>query len=132
RAWLPPLGRACSLPTIPDERLTEKSPSGGHLMDDTLCLRFFLEPLQPVHRRYAALRAFFVEGLSPQAAADRFGSTYHTVRRWVPWVRASGAQGPPGRLPPFRPSRGAGGPPVRPPPRSGPDRRNLPSRIAAT
>ena len=33
-------------------------------MDDTLCRRFFLEPTQPLHRRYAALHAFFVEGLS--------------------------------------------------------------------
>jgi len=44
-------------------------------MDDTPCRRFFLEPLQPLHRRYAALRAFFVEGLPPQAIAEQFGST---------------------------------------------------------
>ena len=33
-------------------------------MDDTLCQRFFLEPDQPLHRRYAALPAYFMDGLS--------------------------------------------------------------------
>src|SRR5207253_11278680 len=38
--------------------LARKSPSvRSRLMDDTSCRRFFLEPDQPLHRRYAALRA---------------------------------------------------------------------------
>jgi hypothetical protein len=35
--------------------------------------RFFLEPEQPRHRQYEALRAFFVEGLPSAEAARRFG-----------------------------------------------------------
>ena len=70
-------------------------------MDDTPCRRFFLEPQQPAHRRYAALRAFFVDGLSPQGIAAQFGSTYDTVRSWVRDFRA---QCHAGRLPPFSPS----------------------------
>jgi Homeodomain-like domain len=67
-------------------------------MDDTPCRRFFLEPTQPLHRRYAALQASFVEGLSPQAIAERFDVTYHTVRSWVPDFRA---QCRAGHIPPF-------------------------------
>jgi hypothetical protein len=71
-------------------------------MDDTSCQRFFLEPLQPLHRRYAALRAFFVEGLSAHVIAVRFGVTYHTVRSWVRDFRAHCHTG---QVPPFLPSR---------------------------
>ena len=71
-------------------------------MDDTPCQRFFLEPDQPLHRRYAALRAVFIDGLSLQAVAEQFGSTYHTVRSWVRDFRAA-CRG--GQVPPFSPSR---------------------------
>ena len=71
-------------------------------MDDTPCQRFFLEPDQPLHRRYAALRAVFIDGLSLQAAAEQFGSTYHTVRSWVRDFRAACRAG---QVPPFSPSR---------------------------
>lgn len=37
--------------------------------------RFFLEPLNSLHRQYEALRAYFVEGVSSQEAATRFGYT---------------------------------------------------------
>jgi len=74
-------------------------------MDDTACRRFFLEPLQPVHRRYAALRAFFVDGLSLPAVAEQYGATYHTMRSWVRDFRA---QCQPGQVPPFSPSRVGG------------------------
>lgn len=37
--------------------------------------RFFLEPRHDVHRRYEALRAFYVEGLRSAEAAGRFGYT---------------------------------------------------------
>jgi len=74
-------------------------------MDDTPCRRFFLEPTQPLHRRFAALHAFFVEGLSPQVIGERFGLTYHTVRSWVRDFRA---QCRAGQIPPFSPHRTAG------------------------
>ena len=69
-------------------------------MDDTPCRRFFLEPTQSLHRRFAALHAFFVEGLSPQAISARFGLAYHTVRSWVRDFRA---QCRAGQIPPFSP-----------------------------
>ncbi len=37
--------------------------------------RFFLEPVNALHRQYEALRAYFVEGLSSARAAQRFGYT---------------------------------------------------------
>jgi transposase-like protein len=74
-------------------------------MDDALCRRFFLEPTQPLHRRFAALHAFFLEGLSAQAVGERFGLTYHTVRSWVRDFRA---QCRAGQTPPFSPHRPAG------------------------
>jgi hypothetical protein len=74
-------------------------------MDDTLCRHFFLEPTQPLHRRFAALHAFFVEGLSPQAISARFGLAYHTVRSWVRDFRA---QCRAGQIPPFSPRRTEG------------------------
>jgi hypothetical protein len=35
--------------------------------------RVFLEPADPTHRQYEALRAYFVEGLPSHAVAKRFG-----------------------------------------------------------
>jgi transposase len=47
---------------------------------------WFTTPAQVNHRRYEALRAFFVDGLSYQQAADRFGYTrwamINLVREW--------------------------------------------------
>jgi hypothetical protein len=74
-------------------------------MDDTPCRRFFLEPSQPLHRRFAALHAFFVEGLSPQAIAERFGLAYHTARSWVRDFRA---QCRAAQVPPFSRSHAGG------------------------
>ena len=42
--------------------------------------RFFLEPGNPHHRQYEALRAFFVEGLSSAKAAARFGYSVGSFR----------------------------------------------------
>ena len=64
---------------------------------------WFTTPAQVHHRRYEALRAFFVDGLSYQQAADRFGYTrwamVNLVREW----RA-------GRLELFAPPRKPGPP----------------------
>lgn len=67
-------------------------------MDDTPCRQFFVEPTQPCHRRYLALRAFFVDSQPYDAIAERFGVTYHTVRSWVRDFRA---QCQAGQTPPF-------------------------------
>jgi Transposase DDE domain len=42
--------------------------------------RVFLEPTDPTHRQYEALRAYFVEGLPSQEVAKRFGSTPGSFR----------------------------------------------------
>src|SRR5919197_866265 len=65
---------------------------------------WFTTPAQVNHRRYEALRAFFVDGLTYQQAADRFGYTrwamVNLVREW----RA-------GKLQLFAPPRKPGPPP---------------------
>src|SRR3954453_5257292 len=42
-------------------------------MDDQPCRDFFLQPRSTSHRRYEALRAFFIEGRPPAEVAARFG-----------------------------------------------------------
>jgi hypothetical protein len=65
---------------------------------------WFTAPTQVNHRRYEALRAWFVDGLTYQQAADRFGYTrwamVNLVREW--WA---------GRLELFAPARKPGPPP---------------------
>ena len=70
-------------------------------MDDTLCQEFFRQPSQTLHRRYEALRAFFMEDLSCSTIAQRWDLPYHTVRSWVRDFRAQ-CQG--GNVPPFLPN----------------------------
>jgi hypothetical protein len=45
--------------------------------------RYFLEPANSTHRRYEALRAYFVEGLPSAEAAGRFGYTPGSFRMLV-------------------------------------------------
>jgi len=45
----------------------------------TLSEYFFLHPTDPMQRRYEALRASFVDGLSAQEVAQRFNYSTHTV-----------------------------------------------------
>jgi transposase len=52
-------------------------------MEDTLFRTFFTRPANPYHRRYEALRAVFVEGLSQKEAADNFGFKYSTMRQLI-------------------------------------------------
>ncbi len=42
-------------------------------MDDQPCRDFFLEPRSTFHRRYEALRTFFIDGRPPAEVAARFG-----------------------------------------------------------
>src|SRR5216117_709048 len=64
---------------------------------------WFTTPAQVNHRRYEALRAFFVDGLSYQQAADRFGYTRWAMVNLVLEHRA-------GRLQLFAPPRKPGPP----------------------
>jgi hypothetical protein len=70
-------------------------------MQESLSRRFFLAPHQPLHRRYEALRAVFVDGQPHVEVAKRFGYTYHTLRRLVSDFRAQcrAEQVPPLSLP---------------------------------
>jgi hypothetical protein len=54
------------------------SNSEGHELTDMA--RFFLEPSNPTHRQYEALRAYFVDNLPSAEAARRFGYTPGSFR----------------------------------------------------
>lgn len=47
----------------------------------------FLEPANPTHRQYEALRAYFVEGIASAEAAQRFGYTPGSFRVLCHWFR---------------------------------------------
>src|SRR5689334_8029205 len=51
-----------------------------HSRDRLILARRFLEPSNPTHRQYEALRAFFVEGVPSAQAAARFGYTPGSFR----------------------------------------------------
>ena len=67
-------------------------------MDDELCRRFFVEPEQTFHRRYEALRAFFVEERSLEQTAARFGYREGALKSMISRFRAGCRKGP---SPPF-------------------------------
>jgi Helix-turn-helix domain len=83
---------------------------GAPVVDDSSCLRFFLEPDDTLHRRYEALRAYFVQRRPLQEIATQFGYTYDTLRQVVHQFRTQCRSGSP---PPFSPPRA---PDVRPTP----------------
>jgi hypothetical protein len=67
-------------------------------MDDELCRQFFLQPQATFHRRYEALRGYFIDGQPLAAIADRFGYRHASLKSLVCRFRASCANGEP---PPF-------------------------------
>jgi hypothetical protein len=67
-------------------------------MDDLLCQQFFLQPNQPLQRRYEILRAYFVEHRSMTEIAQHFGLNHGTVRNLVSDFRAQCRSG---QVPPF-------------------------------
>jgi hypothetical protein len=78
-------------------------------MDDPRCGDFFLQPQNTLHRRYEALRAFFVEGRPLPDIASQFGYRRSALKSMVCRFRASCRNGMP---PPFFFRTAAGGPPV--------------------
>jgi len=77
-------------------------------MDDQPCRSFFLEPRAPLHRRYEALRAFFIEARPPAEIAARYGYKPAAFNVMISRFR--------GRIrrdtgPPFFSPMDAGGPP---------------------
>jgi hypothetical protein len=80
-------------------------------VDDDRCRRFFLEPTQPLQRRYEVLRAFFVEHRLQADIAAQFGLTPATVQSLARDFRAQLQEGP---VPPFLSSPTSGGLPALP------------------
>jgi transposase-like protein len=68
---------------------------------------YFLHPTETIHRRYEAIRAVFVEGLSLQEVAQRFEVSYGTIRNWASEFRREWDAGQP---PPFSLARCVGVP----------------------
>ena len=67
-------------------------------MDDERCRQFFLQPQATFHRRYEALRAYFLDGQPLAEVAERFGYRLSSFKSLVCRFRASCANGGP---PPF-------------------------------
>jgi hypothetical protein len=72
-------------------------PGRSLVMDDAPCRRFFLEPQKTFHRRYEALRAFFVDGRSLEETATEFGYRTGALKSMICRFRAGcrNGQGPP-------------------------------------
>jgi hypothetical protein len=64
-------------------------------VDDSLCLRYFLQPDDTLHRRYEALRAYFVQRRPLQEIATQFGYTYDTLRQMIHEFRSQCRAGTP-------------------------------------
>jgi hypothetical protein len=67
-------------------------------MDDQVFRRFFLDPHEPLQRRYEALRAIFVEGSPLEQVAEQFGYRPAALRSLVSRFRTGCRAGEP---PPF-------------------------------
>jgi hypothetical protein len=57
-------------------------------MDDARCRQFFVAPQQTFHRRYEALRAFFVEGRPLADIAAQFGYKTDALKAMVSKFRS--------------------------------------------
>ena len=71
---------------------------GACVMDAQLCRRFFLDPQLTFHRRYEALRAFFVENRPVAEIASQFG---YKPTALIVMISRFHAQYRRGSLPPF-------------------------------
>ena len=67
-------------------------------MNEITYRQFFLQPSETLHRRYEALRAYFVEQEPLADVARRFGVSYGTTCNWVSQFRS---QYDADRRPPF-------------------------------
>ena len=67
-------------------------------MDDTICRDFFTHPSTTLHRRFEALRAFFLDHRPLTEIATQFGYRHGTLRNLVAQFRV---QCRAGRIPPF-------------------------------
>jgi hypothetical protein len=76
-------------------------------MDDQPCRNFFLEPQASFHRRYEALRAYFVDGCTPAEVAARYGYKPATFNVMISRFRGQIHRH---TVPPFFSPTDAGGP----------------------
>ena len=53
---------------------------------------YFLEPAEPAQRRYEAMRAYFVDGLTAGEVGERFGYSPASVHQMASELRAGSAQ----------------------------------------
>jgi hypothetical protein len=67
-------------------------------VDDSPCLRSFLEPTSTLHRRYEVLRASFVERCPLKEIAQQSGYSYNTLRDVIGDFRTRCRED---RVPPF-------------------------------
>ncbi len=70
-------------------------------MDNRAYQEFFTRPTQTYHRRYEALRAVFVDGLSQKEVAEAFGFSYDSLRQLVVEFRRYCDSGAPSTESPF-------------------------------
>ena len=81
---------------------------GACVMDGQPCRRFFLEPQLTFHRRYEALRAFFVEDRPVAEIAAQFGYKPTALNVMISRFRAQFRRG---QRPPLFVPDGRGRPP---------------------
>lgn len=75
---------------------------GASVVDDSSCLRYFLEPNDTLQRRYEALRAYFVHRRPLHEIANQFGYTYDTLRQVIHQFRTQCRSGTPPLFSPLR------------------------------
>lgn len=98
-------------------------------MDGQLCRRFFLEPQLTFHRRYEALRAFFLEDRPVAEVAAQFGYKPNALKVMISRFRAQFRQG---RVPPFSSPTVAGAHPANGDVKTLPAPKNPPSRTSGS
>src|SRR5437867_12244515 len=54
---------------------------GLRVIDDSAYRDFFVQPTNPYHRRYEALRAVFVDGRASKDVAEQFGMADSSLRQ---------------------------------------------------
>lgn len=68
---------------------------GGRAVDDSPCLRYFQQPDGTFHRRYEALRAYFLQRRPLREIAAQYGYTYDSLRQVIHEFRCQCRSGSP-------------------------------------
>jgi hypothetical protein len=102
---------------------------GARVMDGQPCRRFFLEPQLTFHRRYEALRAFFVEDRPVAEIAAQFGYKATALKVMISRFHTQFRQG---SVPPFLSPTVEGDHPANSAVKTGPAPKNPPLRISGS